>query len=125
MRISLYVPFYSIICLLCIYLPSAAVYLRPWLEVAQAHCLATYFLLLCEYVSPNAEERGFFFATLEVKDEKATKKNKGKKIDGMQWFKVRRFVMHFNVRLLNEPSNNGLAFSNITSWQPLSRLQLA
>lgn len=85
MRIALLVPIYSIISLLCICFPTAEVYLRPWLEVAQANCLASYFLLLCEFVSPHSEGRDVFFATIEISDKRAARKGP---VDGIQWFRV-------------------------------------
>lgn len=85
MRVALLVPIYSIISLLCISFPTAEVYLRPWLEVAQANCLASYFLLLCEFVSPHTEGRDLFFATIEIRDKRAARKGP---VDGVQWFRV-------------------------------------
>ncbi|KFY28375.1 hypothetical protein V491_00498 [Pseudogymnoascus sp. VKM F-3775] len=86
MRVALLVPIYSIISLLCISFPTAEVYLRPWLEVAQANCLASYFLLLCEFVSPHTEGRDLFFATIEIRDKRAARKGP---VDGVQWFRRR------------------------------------
>ena len=88
MRVTLLVPLYSIICFLCLYFPSSAVYLRPWLDVAQSNCLATYFLLLCEYVSPHADQRDLFWSTIDIKDKLGTKKSQ-RKVDGVRWFRVR------------------------------------
>ncbi|OBT56755.1 hypothetical protein VE04_03929 [Pseudogymnoascus sp. 24MN13] len=85
MRVALLVPSYSIICFLCICLPNAAVYLLPWLDVFTASCLAAYFLLLCEYVSPHDHGRDLFFSTIELKDKRARKQG----MDGAKWFRQR------------------------------------
>ncbi|OBT79627.1 hypothetical protein VF21_01365 [Pseudogymnoascus sp. 05NY08] len=85
MRVALLVPSYSIICFLCICLPNAAVYLLPWLDVFTASCLAAYFLLLCEYVSPHGHGRDLFFSTIELKDKRARKQG----MDGAKWFRQR------------------------------------
>lgn len=84
MRAALLVPSYSIFCFLCICFPKATVYLLPWLDVFQASCLASYFLLLCEYVSPHDHARDLFFSTIELKDKRARKQG----MDGATWFRV-------------------------------------
>lgn len=88
MRVALLVPSYSLICFLCICLPNAAVYLLPWLDVFTASCLAAYFLLLCEYVSPHDQGRDLFFSTIELKDKRARKQG----MNGAKWFRVRSFL---------------------------------
>jgi len=59
----------------------------PWLDVAQANCLASYFLLLCELISPEAEGRDRFFSTIDIKGMKKGKGNGGNN-DGVKWFQV-------------------------------------
>lgn len=93
MRVALLVPSYSIICFLCICLPNAAVYLLPWLDVFTASCLAAYFLLLCEYVSPHDHGRDLFFSTIELKDKRARKQG----MDGAKWFRVRSFLGFYSL----------------------------
>ncbi|KAF6824615.1 duf300 domain-containing protein [Colletotrichum musicola] len=83
LRISLIIPSWSIISFLAITFPVAQVYLQPWLEFVQAICLGTFFLLLCEFVSPSAQHRDVFFAALAVKDKKSPTGTQ----DGLQWFR--------------------------------------
>lgn len=85
LRISLIIPSWAIISFLSIAFPAAEVYLHPWLEFVQAICLGTFFLLLCEFVSPSAQHRDVFFAALTVKDKKSPTGTQ----DGLQWFQVR------------------------------------
>ncbi|EEQ27197.1 conserved hypothetical protein [Microsporum canis CBS 113480] len=85
MRAALLVPSYSVCSFLCICFPKAAVYLLPWLDAFQANCLATYFLLLCEYVAPDDPGRDLFFSTIELKDKRAQKKM----MNGAKWFRQR------------------------------------
>lgn len=96
MRVALLIPSYSIFCFLCICLPQATVYLLPWLDVFQASCLAAYFLLLCEYVSPHDDERDLFFSTIELKDTRARKQG----MDGAKWFRVRPYLIFVYFPLL-------------------------
>jgi hypothetical protein len=86
MRISLLVPFYSFFCFLSICFPTADVYLEPWLEVFQANSLCAFFLLMCDFISPNSEKRSNFFAQMTVLD----KKSQAGKVGGLSWFRVSR-----------------------------------
>ncbi|KAL0936124.1 DUF300 domain-containing protein [Colletotrichum truncatum] len=81
LRISLIIPFWSIISFLTVCFPAAEVYLHPWLELVQAICLGTFFLLLCEFVSPSKQHRDVFFAALTVKDKKSATGTQ----NGLQW----------------------------------------
>ncbi|KAK1255080.1 hypothetical protein MKX08_009075 [Trichoderma sp. CBMAI-0020] len=85
MRISLLVPFYSLFCFLSICFPEADVYLDPWLEVFQANSLCAFFLLMCDFISPNSEKRNDFFAKMTVLD----KKSQAGKVGGLPWFRSR------------------------------------
>ncbi|KFX89728.1 hypothetical protein O988_08534 [Pseudogymnoascus sp. VKM F-3808] len=96
MRVALLVPSYSIVCFICICIPKATVYLLPWLDVFQASCLAAYFLLLCEYVSPHDDERDLFFSTIELKDKRARKQ----KMNGAKWFR-QRWICVFQYALIS------------------------
>ena len=76
MKIGSLITMYSTICFLSVCFPEAEVYIHPWLDLVEAVALGSFFLLLCEFVSPNHEQRYVFFAT--------------KRMDGVQWFKVRQ-----------------------------------
>ncbi|WYZ35072.1 hypothetical protein EsH8_I_001348 [Colletotrichum jinshuiense] len=89
LRISLIIPFWSIISFLSICFPTAEVYLHPWLEFVQSICLGTFFLLLCEFVSPSAHHRDVFFAALTVKNKKAPTGQQ----NGLEWFRKMWFAV--------------------------------
>ncbi|KZL75523.1 DUF300 domain-containing protein [Colletotrichum tofieldiae] len=89
LRISLIIPFWSIISFLSICFPPAEVYLHPWLEFVQSICLGTFFLLLCEFVSPSAQHRDVFFAALTVKNKKAANGEE----NGLEWFRKMWFAV--------------------------------
>ncbi|OHE93103.1 hypothetical protein CORC01_11592 [Colletotrichum orchidophilum] len=89
LRISLIIPFWSIISFLSICFPTAEVYLHPWLEFVQSICLATFFLLLCEFVSPSAQHRDVFFAGMTVKNKKAA----GGEQNGLEWYRKMWFAV--------------------------------
>lgn len=86
MRVISLVPLYAIVNLLCVCFPQAQVYLDPILELIQALCLASYFMLLCEYISPHNEGRDGFFSQIQIEDKKA---EGGVVQDGVKWFSVR------------------------------------
>ncbi|KAK1991025.1 hypothetical protein LX36DRAFT_591385 [Colletotrichum falcatum] len=89
LRISLIIPFWSIFSFLSVCFPTAEVYLHPWLEFVQAMCLCTFFLLLCEFVSPSEHHRDVFFAALTVKNKKAPDGEE----NGLQWFRKMWFAV--------------------------------
>ncbi|KDN66362.1 hypothetical protein CSUB01_07457 [Colletotrichum sublineola] len=89
LRISLIIPFWSIFSFLSVCFPTAEVYLHPWLEFVQAICLGTFFLLLCEFVSPSAQHRDVFFAALTVKNKKAANGEE----NGLEWFRKMWFAV--------------------------------
>lgn len=70
MRICLVIPSYSIVSFLSICFPNACVYLNPWLNVIQGIALATFFLLLCDYISTESHQRDAFFANVELWNKK-------------------------------------------------------
>ncbi|KAL9106403.1 MAG: hypothetical protein Q9227_008545 [Pyrenula ochraceoflavens] len=70
MRITVFVISYSVISLAGVIAPESWIYLQPWIDFAESIALASFFLLLCEYVSPHEDRRASFFAALEVKDRK-------------------------------------------------------
>jgi Organic solute transporter Ostalpha len=90
MKITCVVPFYSIVSFLSICFPRAYVYLDPWLDVFQSLALGSFFLLMCEYVSPSEERRDIFFAALKVSDKKAPDEIG----DGLAWYRVSLTVIH-------------------------------
>jgi hypothetical protein len=75
MRVGNLISAFALISFLSICFPSAAVYIQPWLHVFEGFALGSFFLLLCDYVSPHRDQRDVFFAT--------------KRKNGMKWFKVR------------------------------------
>ncbi|KAH8882018.1 hypothetical protein GQ53DRAFT_772909 [Thozetella sp. PMI_491] len=85
LRISLVIFFYALVSFISLNEPHAFVYLHPWLDVVQSISLGSFFLLLCEYVSPSESQRDVFFAALTVKD----KKSPGGSRNALQWFKTR------------------------------------
>lgn len=113
MRISLLVPFYSLLCFLSICFPTANVYLDPWLEVFQANSLCAFFLLMCDFISPNSEKRSDFFAKMTVLD----KKSRAGKVGGLSWFRVSRntYSTQIEIQLTFsdlESLDSGLSVSN-------------
>ncbi|KAJ4256182.1 hypothetical protein NW762_009260 [Fusarium torreyae] len=82
MRIGTLISMFGVISLLSISFPSAAVYIKPWLHAYEGFALGSFFLLLCDYVSPHRDQRDVFFAT--------------KRKNGMKWFKT-RWVMIFQM----------------------------
>ncbi|KAF4442354.1 hypothetical protein F53441_11782 [Fusarium austroafricanum] len=75
MRIGTLISAFAVISFLNIAFPKAAVYIEPWLHVYEGFALGSFFLLLCDYVSPNRAQQDVFFAT--------------KKKNGIKWFKTR------------------------------------
>ena len=84
MRIACLIPFYSLFSLLSICFPKADVYISPWLDVVQAFALGSFFLLMCEFVSEDTQERDSFFNALEIKDKKGRKPSGG----SLFWYRV-------------------------------------
>ncbi|KAF5002914.1 hypothetical protein FDECE_10498 [Fusarium decemcellulare] len=70
---------YSLISFLCLSFPKAAVYIDPWLHLVEGLALGSFFLLLCDYVSPLHDQREAYFAT--------------KKLGGVKWFRTRWFLI--------------------------------
>ncbi|KAF4339938.1 hypothetical protein FBEOM_6163 [Fusarium beomiforme] len=57
MRIGTLISAFSIISFLSICFPKASVYIEPWLHVYEGFALGSFFLLLCDYVSPNRDQQ--------------------------------------------------------------------
>ncbi|KAM0235208.1 hypothetical protein ACHAPO_006005 [Fusarium lateritium] len=85
MRVGNLISAFALISFLCICFPTAEVYIQPWLHVFEGFALGSFFLLLCDYVSPHRDQRDVFFAT--------------KRKNGMRWFKT-RWVMIFQMPVL-------------------------
>ncbi|KAJ9607998.1 hypothetical protein H2200_008077 [Cladophialophora chaetospira] len=85
-------PVYSLLSWLGIAFPNAYVYLDPWRESWESIAIGSFFLLLCEFVSPSADFRDVFFAALEVPEaRKAREKGKPVQVDGLEWYRKRWF----------------------------------
>lgn len=74
MRISTLITMYSLISFLSVCFPTAEVYIDPWLSLVEGLAFCSFFLLLCDYVCPNIDQREAFFAM--------------KKTSGVKWFRV-------------------------------------
>jgi hypothetical protein len=85
MKIAILIPFYSIFSFLSICFPKSSVSLTPWVNVVEAFAMGSFFLLMCEFVSPSAAKRDVFFAALLVPDKKAP----GGQGGGLGWYRVR------------------------------------
>ncbi|KAL9620652.1 MAG: hypothetical protein Q9160_004788 [Pyrenula sp. 1 TL-2023] len=70
MRITSLMIFYSVLSFLCIVFPHIFTYIEPWIDFYEAIALATFFLLLCDFVSPHEDRRQSFFQRLPIKDRK-------------------------------------------------------
>lgn len=79
MRIGTLITMYSLICFLSVCFPKAEVYIHPWLDLVEGFALGSFFLLLCDYVSPHHEQRELFFAA--------------EKLGGVKWFRTRWFLI--------------------------------
>jgi hypothetical protein len=86
MKVALMIPLFALFSFISVVSPQSFVYLSPWLDYFEGVALASFFLLLCEYVSPAAaRQRDVFFAALEIKD----KKSPDGRGNGVVWFRVR------------------------------------
>ena len=85
LKISLVIPFYAVFSFLSVVFPAAQVYISPWLDFIQAISLGSFFLLLCEYVSPSEAQRDVFFSAMTIPDKKSGTGTQ----DGLVWFRVR------------------------------------
>lgn len=92
LKICTLIPVYSLGSWISIAAPSSYIYLDPWLEFYQGIALGSFFLLLCEYVSPSAASRDVFFAALKV-PEKRLGRGSGKEIDGLEWYRKKWFAV--------------------------------
>jgi hypothetical protein len=77
---------YSLICFLSVCFPKAEVYIHPWLDLVEGFALGSFFLLLCDYVSPHHEQRELFFAA--------------EKLGGVKWFRASDHYLTYIEKLL-------------------------
>jgi hypothetical protein len=84
MRICTLVPIYSLFSFLAICFPDSYVYLVPWLDLFQSLAMLAFFLLICEFISGNSDERASFFAALRVPKRRGSLEI----VDGLLWFRV-------------------------------------
>ena len=70
MKICLLIPLYSVLSFLSVCLPSVYVYTYVWFSYFEAVALATYFLLMCEFISETHSERELFFSALKIRSKK-------------------------------------------------------
>ncbi|ETS75599.1 hypothetical protein PFICI_12543 [Pestalotiopsis fici W106-1] len=74
LRICLFIPIYAIGSFIEICAPAAYIYLRPWLNTAQAVALANFFLLVCRFLSSETDDRReVFLAPMQAMRAKSTK----------------------------------------------------
>ncbi|KAF7537506.1 hypothetical protein G7054_g3648 [Neopestalotiopsis clavispora] len=74
LRICLFIPVYAIGSFIEICAPAAYIYLRPWLNTAQAVAVANFFLLVCLLLSSEADDRrDVFLAPMRAMRAKSTK----------------------------------------------------
>lgn len=88
MRICITIPIYGILCFISVAAPETYVYLHPWTDLAQAFALGNFFLLMCELVSPNKEQRDTFFAALKVPQKKSRRGHSQSPQNGLAWYRV-------------------------------------
>ena len=70
LKICLLIPFYSITSFLSICFPDIYIYINVWFSYFEAIALATFFLLMCEFISETNSERELFFSALEIQEKK-------------------------------------------------------
>ncbi|KAH8888396.1 hypothetical protein GQ53DRAFT_795912 [Thozetella sp. PMI_491] len=85
LRISFIIPLYALVSWISVLAPEADAYIKPWLDFIQSISLGSFFLLMCEFVSPSEKQRDVFFAALTINDKKANKAQ----LDGLSWFRTR------------------------------------
>lgn len=97
MKVGLLLPLYVAYSYISICFPQTKVYLHPWVDFFQAHALASFFLLLCELVSPSPDQRDIFFAALTIPDKK---RPNGRHL-GLEWYRVSK------KKITSPPQNRG------------------
>jgi hypothetical protein len=89
MKIAFMLPMYSVLSWLGIAFPNGFVYLEPWTTWWEAIAIGSFFLLMCEYVSPSADFRDVFFAALQVPQSRKDKQRGAPAVNGLEWYRVR------------------------------------
>ncbi|KAI1629515.1 organic solute transporter Ostalpha-domain-containing protein [Exophiala viscosa] len=92
LKICALIPIYSILSFLSIAFPNTYIYLDPWIEFFQGIALGSFFLLLCEFVSPSASSRDVFFAALQVPKSRLSRGGK-QPVDGLEWYRKKWFAV--------------------------------
>jgi hypothetical protein len=88
LKICTLLPIYSLLSFISIAEPDAYVYLEPWCHYFEAIALGSFFLLLCEFVSPSSDFRDVFFAALETKASRKARERGKPAVDGLEWYRV-------------------------------------
>ncbi|KAH8668627.1 organic solute transporter Ostalpha-domain-containing protein [Xylariales sp. PMI_506] len=74
LRISVFLPIYGIGSFIEVCAPTTYVYLQPWLEVVQSFALASFFLMMCRFLSnENASNTDVFLAPFRAVQAKSDK----------------------------------------------------
>ena len=99
MRIATLLPLYSIFSFIPICFPNTYVYMFGWIEVVQGIALYSFLMLLCDLLTPNDQQRVFFFASLRIPG----RKDKTKTTDGLMWLQVRHWylLVHLHEQITN------------------------
>ena len=84
MKIIGIIPLYAIFSYIGILWPQSWWSIEPWLSLVESVAMATFFLLMLEYVSHQENERDLFFSALDLRD----KKGKGPKGGNLVWYRV-------------------------------------
>ena len=73
-------PVLSVVSFGSIYLQGNAIYLQPWGSVYEAFALASFFMLINAFISPDHSSEAAFFDRVKLKNGKMA---------GASWFNVR------------------------------------
>ena len=73
-------PVYAVVSFGDIYLQGNSVYLQPWASVYEAFALASFFMLVNTFISPDHSSEAAFFDKVKLKSGKTA---------GAAWFNVR------------------------------------
>ncbi|MCJ1340925.1 hypothetical protein MMC09_006221 [Bachmanniomyces sp. S44760] len=90
-RVTALIPVFAIISFASIYLGVSAIYLVPWMSACESIALASFFLLVCNYVSPSVEGQNAYFQSMELPAKGA--QGDSFPADGLAWFKKTRLLV--------------------------------
>ncbi|RVX67899.1 hypothetical protein B0A52_08504 [Exophiala mesophila] len=90
LKICALIPIEAFLNFISIVEPNAYVYLDPWIDVFQAWALGSFFLLMCEFVSPSAQFRDVFFAAFKVPQRR---RNRDPGLGGLEWYRKQWFAV--------------------------------